>query len=242
MNLFDYRYLAGALCALSLTHPGDVVYAEPGQITPPIGRSASVHLSPRLLQPGDAGIGRLIPDLQLAGVDGLDHRLYEAGAELGTVVVVRDPACPVSRRYGPRIRQLAETYQAKGFGFVFIYPSIDLSTEQRAQDAAFFDIKGIFAERGSFGLAEQLGVKSTGDVFVIDGTGHIRYRGAVDDQYGLGYTRDTPTANYLRNALDDLLGQRDVKVPATAAPGCYIDADPALDSQLPNLPGGHALS
>jgi hypothetical protein len=178
----------------------------------------------------------------LAGIDGNPHRLYERNSTHGTVVVVRDPACPVSRRYGPRIAELAEHFGQRGFAFVFIYPSVDLNHAQRVSDARTLGIDGIYAERGSFALAEYLGVKSTGDVFVLDRERRIRYRGAIDDQFGLGYTRDAPTSHYLRNALEDVHADRPVRIPATAAPGCYVDADPAFDLQMPQLPAGHLLS
>ena len=70
----------------------------------------------------------------------------------------------------------------------------------------------------------------------------MRYRGAVDDQYGLGYTRDFPSRHYLRDALDALRNGDEIETPATAAPGCYIDADPAKDRLFLDLPGGQIIS
>ena len=230
--------LAPALLLITSTPLGA---AELEEISPPAGRTPAVSLGPRELDPVTQRIGRTIPDTELMGIDGRVHRLHETTGRLGTVVVVRDPECPVSRRYGPRIKRLAGTY-AEDFHFVFIYPSVDLTASQRADDARMFGLKGLYADRGSFALAELLGVTSTGDVFVLDRAHRLSYRGAVDDQYGLGYTRDLPTAHYLRNALDDLRQSRPVRVPATSAPGCYIDADPAKDRLMPAVPGGHLLS
>jgi len=230
--------LAFALSATSAT----VAVAEHAHIEVPSGRTPAVHLSPRRLSEQESGIGLRIPDLPLTGVDGTAHTLYAQKGARGTVVVVRDPACPVSRRYGPRISEIASHFERRGFSFVFIYPSVDLDHAQRTEDARTLNVDGIYAERGSFALAEHLGVKSTGDVFVLDSQGRIRYRGAVDDQFGLGYTRDAPTSHYLRNALEAVQADRPVRIPATAAPGCYIDADPAFDLQIPQLPGEHLLS
>ena len=211
------------------------------EITPPAGRTPAVSLGPSELDPAEQRIGQTIADTDLKGIDGRLHRLHDTSGNLGTVIVVRDPGCPVSKRYGPRIRRLADIY-GDDFHFVFIYPSVDLTAEERATDAQMFGPRGIYAERGSFALAELLGVTSTGDVFVLDREHRLSYRGAVDDQYGLGYTRDLPTAHYLRNALDDLRESRPVRVPATSAPGCYIDADPAKDRLIPSVPAGHLFS
>ena len=216
--------------------------AEPGSITPPEDRVPAVWLGPQVLDAKEAGVGRQVPDMPVHGIDGRDHSLHQANGERGTVVVVRDPECPVSRSYGPRIAQLARQYTQEGFGFLFIYPSETLSGDQRSKDRTTLGAQGIFVDRGSFAVADALGVKSTGDVFVLDADYRIRYRGAVDDQYGLGYTRDIATRHYLRNALDDLRDGREVGTPATAAPGCYIDADPAKDRLIEMLPAGQMLS
>ncbi|MBM3834170.1 MAG: hypothetical protein FJ403_13055 [Verrucomicrobia bacterium] len=50
------------------------------------------------------------------------------------------------------------------------------------------------------------------------------YRGAVDDQYGLGYSRPAPQSRYLRDALDAMLAHQPPQVPATTAPGCVLEA------------------
>lgn len=216
--------------------------AEHAPINPPAGRVSTVWLGPQPLDPAAAGIGTLIPDLEVHGADGKNHRLYAASGERGTVIVVRDPECPVSRRYGPRISKLARQYHAEGFRFVFIYPNEELQTEQRTRDAHDLGVPGLYVDQGSFLLAEALGVKSTGDVFILDTTHHLRYRGAVDDQYGLGYTRDIPSRHYLRNALEAVRAGRAVTTPAVTAPGCYIDADPAKDRLFRELPGGGMIS
>jgi len=216
--------------------------AQPGPITPPTDRVPAVWLGPQALDPAEAGVGRQVPDLAVRAIDGSSHSLHLANGRRGTVVVVRDPECPVSRSYGPRISSMARHYAEAGFGFVFIYPSETLNSEQRRKDRKTLGVPGIFVDKGSYAVADALGVKSTGDVFVLDANFRIRYRGAVDDQYGLGYTRDIPTRHYLRNALDALKEGRRITTPATAAPGCYIDADPAKDHLIWPLPAGQMLS
>ena len=81
-----------------------------------------------------------------------------------------------------------------------------------------------------------------GEVFVLD-TGHrLRFRGAVDDQYGLGYTKDVATRHYLRHALDALIEGEPVQTPATSAPGCVIDADPEKDRLFQPVADGQMIS
>jgi hypothetical protein len=62
------------------------------------------------------------------------------------------------------------------------------------------------------------GAAATPDVFVIDRTGIVRYHGAPDAAH------DDPSldAMWLRDALEDVVAGRDVRLPATAAVGCSI--------------------
>lgn len=209
---------------------------------PPTGRIPATHLGPSLLVPREVGIGLKIENVMLRDLNGDRMQLYDVGGQHGLVIVVRDPGCPVSRRYGSRVAKLAEQYARHGFRFLFIYPSETLDTRQRTADRDALDVDGAYVDQGSFALAQSLGVKSTGDTFVLDDDFRLQFRGAVDDQFGLGYTRAFPTRNYLRNALDALSSGRAVEAPATSAPGCYIDADPVNDHLFDVVPAGHLIS
>lgn len=206
------------------------------------GREATRWLGPEVLDPARTGIGASLPDLSLHTVDGGLRRLYAASGTAATVIVVRDPECPVSRRYGPRLAHLAKQYAKAGVGFIFIYPSEQLPADRRRRDVALLNAPGFYVEKGSFALADALGVESTGDVFVLDAEHHLRFRGAVDDQFGLGYTKDIATRHFLRDAIDAVLRGEAVRTPATSAPGCLIDADPEKDRQFDFLKDGQMLS
>lgn len=202
-------------------------------------RDATLWLGPEELPATAAGIGRAVPDMEISLIDGSATRLHQATGSRGTVVVVRDPECPVSRRYGPRIAKMARAYAEQGFHFVVLYLNDELSVTSMQDDALVLGIVGSYVGQGSFHLANLLGVESTGDVFVLDAQNKIRFRGAVDDQYGLGYTRGVATRHYLRDALDALVRGEAVPIPATNAPGCLIDADPDKDRIFePVTPGG----
>ena len=195
-----------------------------------------------VIKPEDAQIGKQIGNLPFHDLWGRAVSLHDLAGERGTVVVVRDPKCPVSRRYGPRISQLGQGFVEKGFSFVFIYLNESLKLEALEDDARGLRLpQATMVGKGSFVLAAALGVRSTGDVFVLDDEYRLIYRGAIDDQYGFGYTQEAPTHHYLRNALEAELREWPVPVPATLAPGCQIDADPAKDELLP-IPPGAALS
>ena len=200
---------------------------------------ATPWLGVEVVRPEVGLIGKQLDDLSFHDLQGKPSSLYKVAGEKGTVVVVRDPRCPVSRRYGPRIAGMGREFSREGFAFVFIYLNETPDRAALVQDANSLDLTaGVMVGKGSFLLAQALGVKSTGDVFVLDDEQRLIYRGAIDDQYGFGYTQEAPTHYYLRNALEAELKGWPVSPAATLAPGCHIDADPEKDDLLPDPADG----
>lgn len=81
-------------------------------------------------------------------------------------------------------------------------------------------------------VSRYFGVKRTGDTVVIDTARMaVAYRGSVDDQFAEGARRQKPTANYLRDALTDLLAGRPAATPTTAAHGCAVTYETGADDE-----------
>src|SRR5262249_43998521 len=85
------------------------------------------------------------------------------------------------------------------------------------------DLKAPYVHDTSGALARALEARSTTEAFVLDAARTVIYRGAVDDQYGLGYAKDKPQRRYLSAAPDALVAGRRPEVCATEAPGCVLD-------------------
>ena len=68
-------------------------------------------------------------------------------------------------------------------------------------------------------LTEMLKATRTTDTFVFDSGRVLRYRGALDDQYGIGYVKDKPSRSYLLDAVEAVLAGKNPAVKATKAPG-----------------------
>ena len=66
---------------------------------------------------------------------------------------------------------------------------------------------------------------TTTEAFVLDAKRTLVYRGAVDDQYGFGYTLNAPRRTYLRGAMDAVLAGQAPDISATSAPGCELWID-----------------
>lgn len=61
---------------------------------------------------------------------------------------------------------------------------------------------------------------------MLSSTRELLYRGAIDDQYGIGYARAAPLHHYLRDAVESLLVGELPGIAATTAPGCFVDLSP----------------
>jgi mono/diheme cytochrome c family protein len=72
-------------------------------------------------------------------------------------------------------------------------------------------------------LAQTLAATTTTEVFLLDATRTLVYRGALNDQYGLGYAKEQPAHHYLRDALASMLRGEPADITATSAPGCALD-------------------
>jgi len=147
----------------------------------------------------------------------------------GVVIAMTSTGCPMSRKYGPRLAAIEQEYLARpaGNAVAFVYVNtVEAETDQhmRAQ-ARVYGFRGPYLPDRDRAVAAALGVRTTTEVFVLDRDSRLVYRGAVDDQYGIGTSLGAPRHTYLRDALDALLAgtAESLQVKATFAPGCLVD-------------------
>lgn len=212
---------AGALMAAP--HAADKPSAEASK------PAASLQEWPMTLLPQESGIGRLVADVSFTDITGKAGKLSDFKASKATVIAVTSATCPISRKFGPRLAELQKRFAARGVEFLFVNLS---PQESRAEIDEFLKNSGVTGryvhdKAGQFGHA--LGVKSTADVFIVDSARTLRYRGPVDDQYGIGYSLDKPRVEFLAEALEEVLAGRLPNRPAWSAPGCELEFKPSTD-------------
>jgi hypothetical protein len=138
------------------------------------------------------------------------------------IVAIRDMSCPVSQRYGPTLQSLEDEYAREGVRFVFV----DLTPDdvgwsvRMARDQAA--LGGSYVRHVDDGFFTALHPQTTTEVFLLDGSGVLRYRGAIDDQYGIDFVRQSPRNRFLEGALQAVLAGDTPEVESTFAPGCYL--------------------
>src|SRR5207245_383326 len=72
-------------------------------------------------------------------------------------------------------------------------------------------------------LADAVGVSRVPSVAVLDGDFTLRYRGRVDDRYGVAARKEKASRADLTEALDEVLTGKKVSVAEVEADGCLID-------------------
>lgn len=190
---------------------------------PAFAPAPSPREEPKRLKPAECGIGAMIPDVTVIGLDGAKHSWRELAGAQPAVIALVSTSCPVGKRYLPTLAKLEQDYRAKGVGFVLLAqnptdPDADLRAALKAAGSTAPCVRD-----PQQALQKALGATSATDAFLVDGARTLVYRGAVDDQYGLGYSREAATRRYLANALDALLTGRAPEIAATEAPGCTLD-------------------
>src|SRR5262249_61181373 len=91
----------------------------------------------------------------------------------------------------------------------------------------------VFSDRKCI-AADALKAEMTPEVFVLDSTFTLRYRGRIDDTYAARLKRNQQvTSHDLRQALDELLAGKPVSRVATQAVGCPIQRPAQLVASGP---------
>lgn len=190
-------------------------FAHSGEATPPQDRS---------------GVGIQIRSFSLKDQRGRPVSLAKHADGKITVVAFLGTQCPLAKLYGPRLAELAKAYESKGVAFL----AIDSNYQDSRSDLLSF------AQESAIGfpilkdvnnlVADHFGATRTPEVFVLDKQLIVRYRGRIDDQYGIengiSYKRDEPKRRDAALAIDALLAGKPVEQPATVPPGCLIGRAP----------------
>ena len=189
-----------------------------------VGASKSpVRQGPELLAPGEHGIGRYVRDFEFRDLEGGLKWIHQDPPSDLTVIAFTSTSCPISKKYLPTLVELQRDFAPRGVRFVLVNCVASDKPEEMKIAASRFEFPVEYALDTDARLASHLSAMSTTDVFVVDRSYTLIYRGAIDDQYGFGYSIDTPRHTYLRDAVQAGLDHRSALVSATAAPGCALE-------------------
>jgi peroxiredoxin len=186
------------------------------------GDSEPIRQAPRQLNASEHGVGRLVPDVEVTDVDGNNFKLSDFGERRALVVALTGTGCPLCQRFAPTLAKLEKTYRDKGIAFLLVNPNESESVKKVKAAIRTHDFESPYVRDNDEKLVQALDARTTTEVFVLDSARTLVYRGAVDDQYGFGYSLNAPRNTYLADALDAVLAGEQPEVEATWAPGCEL--------------------
>jgi peroxiredoxin len=168
-------------------------------------------------------IGAQVPGFTLPDTDGKETTLADVLVTAPTVVVFTCNHCPYALAWHDRINAVARDYAGLGVRVLQInpndstrYPHDNLDAMRRR--AAAGEFAGPYLRDESQQVARAWGATVTPDVFVVDAGGRLRYHGAPDADHA----DESLRARWLRDALDDVLADREVRMPQTKPKGCSV--------------------
>jgi ribosomal protein L35AE/L33A len=132
--------------------------------------------------------------------------------------------CPISNRYVPELRRLAQVFVPQGVMFRLVYPNpAEDAAAIRTHMAAFAYAGAIDALRDPrHALVKFSGATITPEAAVYAG-GRVQYRGRIDNRFvDFGVDRPAATEHDLHDAIGAILAGKPVAHPETQAVGCYI--------------------
>ncbi len=183
----------------------------------------SLKEQPQLLKPSDHGVGRLVPDVALKNLKGEDVSLEKLKGSKGLVLALFSASCPISNKLGPEYARLEKFCSEKGLAMAMVNAVPEDTPADVRKFVETHQLKATVLNDPGLALLSALEGTATTEVFVLDAARTLVYRGAVNDQYGLGYSKESPSRHYLRDALEDVAEGRVVRVAATTAPGCALE-------------------
>ncbi|MFO0944641.1 MAG: redoxin domain-containing protein [Planctomycetota bacterium] len=166
--------------------------------------------------------GKVVADFVLPDHRGAEKRLSELAGDRHVVLAFLGAECPLAKVYGQRLTKLAKEYADKGVVFV----GIDSNSQDSLTDiAAYVNGTGItfpVLKDNNAVVADTLNATRTPEVFLLDQKRVLRYRGRIDDQFGIGYAREEATDRYLAAAIDEVLAGKAVSKETVDPVGCLI--------------------
>jgi len=179
-------------------------------------------------------IGAKAPPFSLKGIDGKTYSLASFSKYKILVIIFTCNHCPTAQAYEERIIQITKDYSTKGVAVVAVSPNDPKSV--RLDELGYSDMSDTYAEmklrakqmKFNFpylydgdkqAMAKAYGPATTPHVFIFDKDRKLRFQGRIDD---VEKPTEKPTSFDTRNAIEELLQNKEVTVKTTKVFGCSV--------------------
>ncbi|MCW8910564.1 MAG: thioredoxin family protein [Gammaproteobacteria bacterium] len=163
-------------------------------------------------------------DFSLPGVDGNTWSLQSCRGEKGLLVMFICNHCPYVKAIRDRIVRDTRELKALGINTVAIMSNDPNEYEEdsfenmkkRAEEQKF---NFLYLQDEDQSVAKAFDATHTPEIFLFDSERKLVYSGKIDDNWQVP---EKAVNHYLRNAIDELLGGKEISVPETYSIGCTI--------------------
>jgi AhpC/TSA family len=175
---------------------------------------ACLRLGANLLE---APAGPVAPDLSNHPV-----RPLSDSAKVNVFVFARTD-CPVTNRYAPELKRVADEFGGRGVRFWLIYPDRSEAAKNIQKHMESYGFPGTPLRDPDRTLERYAEATIAPEAAVFDAAGQLRYHGRIDDRWvAFGKSRQEASRHDLEIAISEVLEGRAVSVAETRAIGCYL--------------------
>ncbi len=161
--------------------------------------------------------------VKMKNVDGRELSIADVMGKEGTLVIFSCNHCPFVKAWQGRIASIGNAAKGKGVGVIVINPNDPASyaedsfseMQKRAQQLGF---TFPYVVDATSDMARAFGATRTPEAFLFDKDGKLVYHGAIDDSK----EADQVAKRYLQDAVDALVGGKEVATKETKFVGCGI--------------------
>jgi hypothetical protein len=137
-----------------------------------------------------------------------------------TVLVFFSPTCHCLAQHDGRLRALFEAYHLRGVQLLMVDSEVRGSESRDEGEARRRGYPFPIVRDPGAMLADELGAQYATYSVVLDRAGRVRYHGGIDSDRN--HLHDDASA-YLRDALDDVLAGRPVRIAEGKTLGCSLE-------------------
>lgn len=169
-----------------------------------------------------APLGTQLTSFSLTDYRGREWTLDDLSNHSAVVLTFLGTECPLAKLYTLRIQELERSFRNQKVLFLTIDANDQDSLQELAAHARKHELDIPFLKDVGQRVADQLGIRRTPEACILDSELKLCYRGRIDDQYGIGYTKKHPSEESLKLALQALLANQPIVNPFPTAIGCLL--------------------
>lgn len=181
-------------------------------------------------------VGGLVPEGSFTDIEGKPVNLRELSkGHKGLVIAFHSVSCPVSQQYGPTLARMEPEFRKAGLKLIIVNPHETDKPDQIKQLRDQFPADVPYILDRDDKLTNAMGARSTTEVFLVDSTFSIVYRGAVDDQFTTERKLKESRNDWLSLAIFSLGKKIRIQNPVTDPSGCVLDTDYNITNHVPEI-------